>query len=167
MQSSGWIALLHQLPKDQHDNLIFTTSAGVEIAVNAVHRIEADYVLLRGRQTGAATESGGFYFLPYDRILFMGFQKPVKEITIRAIYGEAVSAVPTRQESPERSPEPAQVSETAAPPVEPEPPSPTAATPEPAPPAPEPSKPNPANKAALLERLRARRNDPAQSFSRP
>ncbi len=101
MQTGAWIALLHQIPKNQHDNLIFTTIAGLEIAVHGIQRIEADYVLVRGRQTGTPTEGGGFYFIPYDHILFLGFQKVVKEKVIRSIYGDHSAADQSRVEAPE------------------------------------------------------------------
>src|SRR5262249_62405883 len=100
MQSGAWIALLHQIPKNQHDNLIFTTVAGIEIAVQAVQRIDADYILVRGRQTGVTDAGGGFFFIPYAQILYMGFQKPVRETVIRAMYGEASIPEPGQEEPP-------------------------------------------------------------------
>jgi hypothetical protein len=157
MQTGAWIALLHQIPKSQHDNLVFTTTAGIEIVVQAVQRIEADYVLVRGRQTGVVAEGGGFFFIPYDRILVLGFQKAVKESVIRSIYGEQVAAEPAFEPAIEPAPTPP----TAESAVVEEPPAPVpapAATPVPAPP-PESPKPNAANKAQLLERLRARRSE--------
>jgi hypothetical protein len=157
MQSGSWTALLQQIPKTQHGNLVFTTAAGLEIAAQSIVRIDSDYVLVRGRQTGV-TDGGSFFFIPYERILFVGFQKEVKESVLRAMYGDAVEAEPTTEALSESSPgdetapmaDPAlEATPAAVPPV--------VVTPVPAPEAP---KPPIANKAALLERLRARRNDP-------
>jgi hypothetical protein len=135
--------------------------AGSEIVVQMVHRIEADYLLVRGRQTGLTTEGGGFFFLPYDRILFMSFQRPVKETLIRSIFGELPAGAAVREEPAKLPPEP-----EPAIPTEAQTPEPTAdaapavvETSPAAPPAPEPSKPSLANKAELLERLRARRSE--------
>lgn len=164
MQTGAWIALLHQIPKSLHDNLVFTTTAGIEIVVQAVHRIDADYVLVRGRQTGVLAEGGGFFFIPYDRILVLGFQKKVKETVIRSIYGEQAASEPTREApaepAPAPSPEPTATAEAAVPETVP------AATPVPAA-SPETPKPNVANKAELLERLRARRGESGFTSVKP
>jgi hypothetical protein len=169
MQSGGWIALLHQIPKSQHDNLAFTTIAGIEIAVQFVHRIDADYLLVRGRQTGV-TDGGGFFFIPYSQILFMGFQRPVKETVIRAIYGDMSAMDSVREEAAPRAaePEPAPVADST--PIEAEPaPAPSSGSAPRLAPSPPTSAPKSGltNKAALLERLRARRNDPSLPSSKP
>ena len=164
MQTGAWIALLHQIPKSLHDNLVFTTTAGIEIVVQAVHRIDADYVLVRGRQTGVVAEGGGFFFIPYDRILVLGFQKTVKESVIRSIYGEAIASEPARAPAAESTPAPAP--EPAATPEPPAAETAPSAAPVPATP-PEPTKPNATNKAELLERLRARRGEAGISSIKP
>ncbi len=164
MQGGAWIALLHQVPKTLHGNLVFTTTAGLEIAVQSVYRIDADYVLVRGRQTGV-TECGGTFFIPYDRILFMGFQKPVKEAAVRAIYGED-HAMNNEPYEPTPEPEHALIEETPVPDPEPSP-APVATSPSPPPPAAEPPKPNVSNKVELLERLRARRSEAGPSTVKP
>jgi hypothetical protein len=161
MQTGAWIALLHQIPKTQHDNLVFTTVAGIEIVVQAVHRIDADYILVRGRQTGVMAEGGGFFFIPYDRILFLGFQKPVKESVIRGIYGDSSTAEPVAEVVAEAPPPTAEVAAPQeAPAVEAVP----AATPVAAAPT-DAAKPGIGNKAELLERLRARRGEASSSLS--
>jgi hypothetical protein len=124
--------------------LIITTNQD-ELAVAEIVRLEADYIAIRGRQTGVAEVGGGFYFIPYDRIIYLGFQKPVKEADIRKMYetgADGAAPLPTLE------PAVALPAEELPPPAEP-------ATP------PEPPKsgerPVGSAKAALLERLRARR----------
>jgi hypothetical protein len=150
MQGSSWMALLERVPADQFDNLLFITNNGTGISVKGVVRAESEYVIVRGRLLGAAEEGGGFFFLPYDQINFVGFQRQIKEAVIHSMYDG--TAAPTRLGSVPK-PEAADGSEAAS-----------AASPAPAP-TPNPDSdsagaPRPAvapGKAALLERLRARR----------
>src|SRR6516162_8350144 len=89
MQNSAWVALLRLIPPEQQDNIILTTSNGTDIAVQTVIRAETYYLVLRGRLTGT-TDGGGFFFLPYDQIVYLGFLRPWKESEIRAMFGENV-----------------------------------------------------------------------------
>jgi hypothetical protein len=165
MQSGGWIALLRLIPPAQQENLIFTTTSGNEIAIQGVVRTEPDYMVVRGRLTGT-TDGGGFFFLPYDQIHFVGFLKPLKEADIRAMFGEKVFQDIVRQETSPSAPpppaaEPAPAPEATAAPVPP-PPAKTGdsgVAPRPSAPATPESRPGATNKAALLERLRSRRSE--------
>jgi hypothetical protein len=150
MQSPTWIALFQRLSVDQQANLLIVTSIQDELAVQEIVRLEPEYLAIRGRKTGMAEVGGGFYFIPYNQIVYLGFQRPVKEAEIRKIYGAGEDGA-VRLTAAVPSPEPA----APLPPDEPAPPA-----PEPPPP-PEGSKsgerPVGSAKAALLERLRARR----------
>lgn len=162
MQNTAWIALLRLIPPAQQENIVLTTSNNTDIAVQSVIRAEKDFLVLRGRLTGT-TEGGGFFFLPYDQIVYLGFQRPWKEAEVRAMFGEIEpAAVAAETASPDEA--------AAAPPAE---------EPAPASRAPEAGKPgahaSPAaqtsrgsspkirdgvpNKAALLEKLRSRRSE--------
>jgi hypothetical protein len=174
MQSGGWIALLRLVPPAQQGNLVLTTTCGSEIAIQGVVRTEPDYMVVRGRLTGT-TEGGGFFFLPYDQIHFMGFLKPLKEADIRAMFGEKAFQEISRQETHDEAPAPAD----AEPVPPPEVPAPAAPAPPPAktgdsavPPRPaglaSPElRPGTTNKAALLERLRSRRSDSGMATPSP
>jgi len=149
MQGSSWSAFLERVPPEQLDNLLFITNNGTGIAIKGVVRTESDYVVVRGRLLGAAEEGGGFFFVPYDQINFVGFQRQVKEAVIHSMYdGHAPAAklaTPTK-------PDEAVGLETALPPAvgsTPSGDSDVAGAPRPAAP----------GKAALLERLRARRDE--------
>jgi hypothetical protein len=150
MQGSSWMALLEKIPADQLDNLFFITSNGTGISVKGVVRAESEYVIIRGRLLGTTEEGGGFFFLPYDQINYVGFQRLIKESVIHSMYDG--TAAPSRLGSATK-PEAADGSEPASP-----------ASPAPAPtPSPDSDSagaPRPVaapGKAALLERLRARR----------
>jgi hypothetical protein len=178
MQNSAWIALLRLIPPEQQDNIILTTSNGTDIAVQTVIRAENDYLVLRGRLTGT-TEGGGFFFLPYDQIVYLGFLRPWKEIEIRAMFGEKILPPVSAEEErstaqPEIAPPPEGVENAPQ----------TPAAPPPAEDSPKrsgggsgtfirPGRRTPAvgpsstNKAALLEKLRSRRSESGNPPSSP
>jgi hypothetical protein len=151
MQGSSWSAFLERVPPEQLDNLLFITNNGTGIAIKGVIRAETDYVVVRGRLLGAAEEGGGFFFVPYDQINFVGFQRLVKESVVLSMYDG--KAPPTRLGSVAK-PEAADGSDGAT----------GLSTTPAATPSPDsdsgPAKPAAApGKAALLERLRARRDE--------
>ena len=146
MQGSSWMALLEKVPAQQLDNLLFITSNGTGIAVKGIVRAESEYVVVRGRLLGAAEEGGGFFFVPYDQINYVGFQRQIKEAVIQSMYDG--KAPPTKLGSaapPEATDAVDATSVQTLAPV----PSPDSDSGAPKPAAP--------GKAALLERLRARR----------
>jgi hypothetical protein len=146
MQGSSWLTFLEKVPPEQLDNLMFITSNGTGIAVKGIVRAESEYVVVRGRLLGAAEEGGGFFFVPYDQINYVGFQRLVKEAVVLSMYDG--KAAPTKLGSPPPS-DGAGAAETTS-----------AGSPTPTPDSDASGAPRPAaapGKAALLERLRARR----------
>ena len=150
MQSAAWAALLRKIPPDQHDKLMLVTSIGQEITLYALLDLAEDYLAIRGRLAGT-TDAGRVFFVPYDQINYLGFQKEMRDATFRAMFDlpapVAVAAKPEPVDEPVTTPE---VSEAAAAIV---PESPPLAESEPLAEAPRTAMPG---KAALLERLRAR-----------
>jgi hypothetical protein len=146
MQGSDWLALLQRVPAEQSENLLVMTSNGTGIVIKGIVRAEKEYMVVRGRLAGTTEEGGGFFFVPYDQIIYLGFQKLIKETVIHAMYeGEPAASLGTPTESPEKAGPSGEPGET--PPSEPA----NAAE------ALEALKPASPGKAALLERLRARR----------
>jgi hypothetical protein len=156
MQSSAWIALLRRIPPDQQDTLAIMTTVGIEINLQAILRLEGDYVVIRGRLAGT-TDTGRVFFVPFGQINYLGFTREVREPQIRALYGEAPAAAEMAEpklEVANRAPSPPEPAEREAP------------APAPPPRAPEPSLPSEPpqppgslkipRKSGLLERLRAR-----------
>jgi hypothetical protein len=99
MQSADWISLIGSFPRDQHDNLIFVTSIGIELAIQAILRTEEDYIVVRARMSG--TDISRTLFVPYGNITYVGFLKPVKEGQVRAMYGEPEPAPAEATTGPE------------------------------------------------------------------
>src|SRR5947207_14968964 len=96
MQGISWIALLARIPPEQTENLLLLLNNGSGIAVKGIVRAENDYMVVRGRLMGIVEEGGGFFFIPYDQINYLGFQKLIKETVIHAMYeGQAAALVPT------------------------------------------------------------------------
>ena len=95
MQSSAWIELLRLVPEKQHQNLLVLTAIGNEIAVQDIVRMEPDYLVVRGRLAGTS-DLGRAFFIPFDRIVYIGYQKVVPQAELYGLYG----ATP-----PERKPE--------------------------------------------------------------
>jgi hypothetical protein len=158
MQNASWAALLQRIPPEQQYNLMLVTNNGIEISIQCIIRAEEDYLVLRGRMAGS--DLGRTLFMPYDRMTYIGFQKAIKEIEVRAMFGESPNdAAPAAELQPG---EPAPAPEATAVPAPAEnvlQPSPAAQPTAPAPAAgarrssariPLPSK------NAMLERLRAR-----------
>ena len=52
MQSHVWTTLLRQIPAEKHDCLMIMTTSRVEINLQAVLRLDADYLAIRGRLAG-------------------------------------------------------------------------------------------------------------------
>jgi hypothetical protein len=149
MHNSAWIALLRLVPTKLHNSLMIVTRIGQEVAVQNIFRMEADFVVLRGRLSGSNDE-GRVFMMPYDELHFVGFQKPMKEHEVTAIFtGQDPTAEQRAVDAAALAPAP--VAE--ATPPEPEQPS--------APKTPPPAgsieaKLKPASRVLLLERVRAR-----------
>jgi hypothetical protein len=165
MQSAAWIGLLQRIPPAQYDNLLVLTVTGLEIALQNILRVEQEFLVARGRMAG--TDLGRILFLPFNQITYLGFQKAVKEVEVRAMFEEVVPEPSTAPARPELSEVPA--AEANPPSAEPAPVEAVAEPPAPmAPPPPLPAPPLPAagplssgqvklpDKKAILERLRAR-----------
>jgi hypothetical protein len=87
MRSQAWIELLRRVPPQQHDSLVLVSNSGTEISLHSLLRMEADYVIVRGRLAGT-TDTGRIFFIPYDQIDYLGFQKELAEAQVRALLGE-------------------------------------------------------------------------------
>jgi hypothetical protein len=156
MENPRWVALLRRIPLEQQFNLMLVTNNGLEMSILSVLRIEEDFVVLRARMAG--TDLGRTLFLPYDRITYLGFHKPIKEIEVRAMFGEMPPepqpAAELKPEEPASGPPgPVPEPQATAPPVPP-----SSSPPRPVSPAQARSSarvPLP-SKSAILERLRAR-----------
>lgn len=83
--AAAWIRLLRRIPPSQVDNLAIVTSAGAELSIQSILRLDEDFLVLRARLTGTS-DAGRAFFVPYEQIDFVGTQKSVREEDIRALF---------------------------------------------------------------------------------
>jgi hypothetical protein len=169
MLGIGWMSLIEQIPQEQHDALGLVTSSGTMINIQTVMRLEEQYIVVRGRLTGS-TDAGRTFFVPYDQIDCVYFQRFLKEDEVQAWFGGPVRPVSHFMEgSAEAEPVADGAPAPAVPPALGTPPAPVP----PGPLAPQPTAPRggiaaplPA-KAAILDRLRKRTAGPGPTPGSP
>jgi hypothetical protein len=101
MTSDMWAWLFRRVPAEQHNQLMLMTGSGTEIAVQALLRIETDFIAIKGRLSGSQ-DAGRIYFIPYTNIDYFGMQRDVKETEFDAIFGEGslTPSAPVAQPTP-------------------------------------------------------------------
>jgi hypothetical protein len=87
MQSAPWIVLLKKLPVEQHNQLMLVTTSGIEMAIQTVLVLEGECLVFKGRVSGCQ-DAGRLFYVPYDRIEFVGFSRVVTEEEFKAWYGD-------------------------------------------------------------------------------
>jgi hypothetical protein len=111
MQGKAWMELIAKIPAVQLDGLGLITSSGVEINIQTIFRMEEDYILLRGRLMGT-TDAGRIFFVPYDQINCLVYQRLLKDHEVEAWFGAPmpstmaapVETVPAAESAPEETP---------------------------------------------------------------
>jgi hypothetical protein len=89
MQNPAWVALLRHIPAEQHNQFMLVTSAGIEIAVQSLLRIEQEFVALKGRLSGSQ-DAGRVFFVPYQNINYFGTTNPVKDTDFNDTFGSLI-----------------------------------------------------------------------------
>jgi hypothetical protein len=147
MQDSAWVALLRVLPPAAHANLMLVTTIGQEIAIRDVLRMEADYLMIRGRMAGT-TDAGRVFMIPYTSIHYLAFQNAMKVEEVNAVFSGTQTIVEAPQENRPTPPDPGPQPAVPVVPAQrsPAPESPVVAL----------EKAKPESKVVLLERVRAR-----------
>jgi hypothetical protein len=160
MQNAAWLALLHRIPAARIDSLVVTLHTGTEIMIQNLTRLEADFMIIRGRVAGS-NEDGRVTIIPYDQICSLGFSKRMTEAEIHEIFSKGQPALPPpapvveAAETPREEPSAASELQPESTPVIPEQPAATTGTEIPGE-DPAPVKPLMPSKSLLLARLRAR-----------
>jgi hypothetical protein len=93
MRSIAWAALLRHIPPALHDNLTLVARSGVEITIQAILRIDHEFLGFRGRLAGS-TDAGRVYFIPYSHIDYLGFTREVKDAEYREVFDNLVMPLP-------------------------------------------------------------------------
>jgi hypothetical protein len=157
MQNEAWIELINRVPLERQDGLGVQLHSGIIINIMAIYRLEPEIMVVKGRLSGMS-DTGFVFFVPYDEIENIYYQKHILEHEVHRWFGEDRAAPRELSDTPE--PAAAPVSEPAAIPA----PAAAATAPKPAAAPPRPttvpmttprsgSVPLP-GKAAILERLR-------------
>jgi hypothetical protein len=93
MLNDMWAWLLRRVPVEQHNQLMIVTSSGIEIAVQTLLRVEADFIAIKGRLAGSQ-DAGRVFFIPYANIDYFGFQRDVRETEFDDMFGTGSLSVP-------------------------------------------------------------------------
>jgi hypothetical protein len=106
MQNSAWISILRQIPAEQLNNLMLVTSAGTEIAIQTLLRIDAEFVAVKGRLAGSQ-DAGRVFFIPYANIDYFGFQSAIKEAEFQEMFSslpQGTVSAPSESDAPLEAP---------------------------------------------------------------
>lgn len=87
MQGKDWGILLRRIPTSYHEGLTLATITGAEVVLQAIVRIEPDFVILRGRAAGT-NDAGKIIVLPFHHINYISFKKTLTEPEVAALFGE-------------------------------------------------------------------------------
>jgi len=147
MNHSRWADLLRLVYARQRHNMMVMTSGPLEIAIQDILRMEEEYLVIRGRMAGTNND-GRIFFVPYDQLIYVGLQKPVKPGDVVALYDstlpvEIQPVAESAEAAVEPETDPADEPNPAAPPGTPHGTTPTASP----------------KRAELLERIRARKQN--------
>jgi hypothetical protein len=89
--ASLWKTLLERIPPARHDILVLVTSAGIELMVKKIVRLDDDFVVVRGRLAGSSDQHR-IAMLPYAQIDNVAFSVMVPDQEIQAIFGDQPQA---------------------------------------------------------------------------
>lgn len=161
MHGQAWIPLLRRIPPEQVERLCLVTTAGTELSLQSIVRMEEDFLVVRARISGSS-DTGRAFFIPYDQVNFLGFTKAVREEDLLALFDGPEHYVPVARIASDLSGGNLQLAH-----VLPE----SAPVPPPAPLAPTPAAPADARplptKSKVLANLRARlKSGPDSGFAK-
>jgi hypothetical protein len=117
MHSSAWAALLRHIPGNVQHNLMLVTRSGTEICIQAILRVDHEFLAFKGRLAGSQ-DAGRLFFVAFDQIDYLGFQQAVREEEFHELFdglqmpAPATIALPAEfapaaEPEPEPEPEPA------------------------------------------------------------
>ncbi len=82
--------ILDKLSIDDLPKTVLVLKHGAAVTIDAIARREAEYLVLRGRENGT-TDEGRALFVPYEEILYMKVDRPVRIEDLKRLYGETVT----------------------------------------------------------------------------
>jgi hypothetical protein len=85
--NQAWIAVFRRIPGNLHDGLTIGLRSGVEIAIQAILKLEPDFIIMRGRLTGTQ-EGGKILMMPYAEMTVLSITRAMKDEEVEAIFGK-------------------------------------------------------------------------------
>jgi hypothetical protein len=149
MTDNQWAELFRRVPWEAQNSLLLALRSGTNIAVQDFLRIDAGYLLVRGRVAGTS-DAGQIFCIPYEQIMYCCVAQSLPEAQLREIFGDLLH--PLVEAGP--PPEVAQPAPAASEPA------PLADLPPLTPPPLSPSSGESRGLSSLKERLRARLANP-------
>lgn len=165
MQSATWVRLLRQVPVEHLQKLYIVTSAGTEISIQDLVRMDPEYLIIRGRLAGTS-DAGRIFVVPLNQINYLGSQVEMRDDLVAVVFKKtAPSAALPEPELPVEELPPSAEPEPLA--EEPAPEAPTEESPGDQPEEkPTSGTPPAVDRAELLQRIRSRQNNGPRSGSR-
>ena len=121
MDAASWVAVFQRIPPDKEDLLVIVTTSGVEIVVQKIIRADSDFVILKGRISGAV-DAARAVLMPFDEINNVAVNKQLLDTEILALFGydasseaAAVKPEPVAAKPAAQGPAPVSPSKPAAP----------------------------------------------------
>jgi len=99
MHSTPWISLLKKIPAEHHNQLMLVTSSGTEIALQAIQVLDGECLVFKGRLSGCQ-DAGRLFYVPFDRIDYIGFNRVVSEDEFKAWYSDLPAASTNGTDTP-------------------------------------------------------------------
>lgn len=112
MLNSSWEAIFKSIPPELQNQYILVTASGTELAIQSLLRIEAEFVIIKGRLSGSQ-EQGRVFFLPFEHVDWLGTAAAIKDTDFNEVFGSLRIPTPDRRPAPaeptaEPSPPPAE-----------------------------------------------------------
>ncbi|WP_020468161.1 hypothetical protein [Zavarzinella formosa] len=86
MTNQEWIDLFRAIPEREHGKTVIVLSNNSEICVDALIRLDANFLSLRGRVGGTIEESRGF-IVPFHQVVYVRIERNVKIEEMEAMFG--------------------------------------------------------------------------------
>jgi len=86
MNNEEWIALYKTIPEDIIPAMVIQLVNGTDICLDTIIHYQPQYLVARGRLGGTTDESRGF-FIPYDQMIMLRWEKLVKLRDMQEVAG--------------------------------------------------------------------------------
>ena len=119
MKNEQWVSLFQSFPELTHPQLVVQLQTGVEICIDSIVLLTPYMIVIRGR-LGGTTDEGRGYFIPYEQLAALRWEKALKLADLQRLLNIEVTATASSlddeadaRENAARNPEPLAPSDTA------------------------------------------------------